>query len=83
MYLRAHSATSSLAITVHEHAPLVGPVGESVMGEAFAQAWRNFVWLAALVVESLGVVFPLGLVATGAWLVWRRYRTATHRPETA
>ncbi len=71
-YLRAHAALSTLTIAVHEPHPIVGPVGTSVLGEAFAQAWRNFVALVALCVRSLGVVLPLGLVGALAWLTLRR-----------
>jgi hypothetical protein len=71
-YLRAHVALSRLTISVHEPVPIVGPVGTSVLGEAFAQAWRNFVALVALCVRSLGVVVPLSLVASLAWLGLRR-----------
>ena len=71
-YLRAHAALSRLTISVHEPVPIVGPVGTSVLGEAFAQAWRNFVALVALCIRSLGVVLPLGLVAGLAWPALRR-----------
>jgi hypothetical protein len=71
-YLRAHAALSTLTISVHEPVPIVGPVGTSVLGEAFAQAWRNFVALVALCVRSLGVVVPLSVVASLAWLGLRR-----------
>ena len=71
-YLRAHVTLSRLTISVHEPVPIVGPVGTSVLGEAFAQAWRNFVALVALCVRSLGVVVPLSLVASLAWLGLRR-----------
>ena len=40
-YLRAHTAMSTLSVTVHEPLPVVGTAGKSVMGEAFTQAWRN------------------------------------------
>src|SRR5207245_8742189 len=58
-YLRAHTALSTFTIYVHEPLPVVGHAGSSVMGEAFKQAWRNFVDLVALCVRSLGVVLPL------------------------
>jgi hypothetical protein len=73
-YLKAHTAMSTLSVTVHEPAPVVGSAGTSVMGEAFRQAWRNFVALASLTVQSLGVTLPLGLVAWIAWLVTRRLK---------
>jgi hypothetical protein len=75
-YLRAHTAMSTLSVTVHEPAPVVGEVGHSVMGEAFAQAWRNFVGLISLGVQSLGVVIPLGALAFLAWIITRRVRLA-------
>jgi hypothetical protein len=73
-YLQAHTAMSTLTITVHEPVPVVGTVGKSVMGEAFAQAWRNLVALVAFVVQSLGVILPLGVIAGIAWLITRRLR---------
>jgi Domain of unknown function (DUF4349) len=78
-YLRAHTAMSTLGIYVHEPIPIVASAGHSVMGEAFKQAWRNFVALAALAVQSLGVVLPLGLVAVVAWVLTRRLRLAKQR----
>ena len=73
-YLRAHAVLSTFTIYVHEPLPIVGHAGSSVMGEAFAQAWRNFVDLVALCVRSLGVVLPVGLVAAAAWLAVKRRR---------
>ena len=75
-YLRAHVATSTILVTLHEPLPVVGAAGTSVMGEAFKQAWRNFVTLLAIVVQSLGIVLPLGAVAFAGWLVMRRFRGA-------
>jgi len=73
-YLRAHAVLSTFTVYVHEPLPVVGHAGSSVMGEAFKQAWRNFVDLVALCVRSLGVVLPLGLVALAAWLAVKRRR---------
>lgn len=73
-YLRAHTATSTLTVYVHEPVPLLGSAGISVMGEAFKQAWRNFVSLLALLVRALGVVIPLGMLAAVGWVVTRRWR---------
>jgi Domain of unknown function (DUF4349) len=78
-YLRSHAATSTLSVTVHEPIPVVGDAGTSVMGEAFKQAWRNFVALASLAVQSLGVIVPLGLVALVAWILTKRWRTGNQR----
>ena len=78
-YLRAHAATSTLSIYIHEPIPVVGSAGRSVLGDAARQAWRNFVVLISLAVQSLGVVVPLGAVAIGAWIVTRRWRLARQR----
>jgi hypothetical protein len=75
-YLRAHTAMSTLTVYVHEPVPVVGTAGTSVMGEAFRQAWRNFVTFLAVLVQSLGVIVPLGALATAGWLVTRRWRAA-------
>jgi uncharacterized protein DUF4349 len=80
-YLRAHTAMSTLTVYVHEPLPVVGSAGTSVMGEAFKQAWRNFVALLALFVQSLGVVIPLGAVAAIGWFVWRARVRASRRAE--
>lgn len=73
-YLKAHTATSTLSVHVHEPVPIVGSAGSSVMGEAFRQSWRNFVALVALLVQSLGVVLPLGALAAAGWVATRRWR---------
>lgn len=73
-YLQAHTATSTLSVTVHEPIPVVGDAGQSVMGEAFRQSWRNFVALLAIAVQSLGLVVPLGALAFVVWVVAKRMR---------
>ena len=78
-YLKAHTAMSTLSVTVHEPFPVVGTAGKSVMGEAFTQAWRNFVVLLAFVVQSLGVVLPLAVLAIPAWMLTKRVRLAKQR----
>jgi hypothetical protein len=75
-YLKAHTATSTISVTVHEPIPVLGSAGHSVMGDAFAQSWRNFVVLVSLAVQSLGVALPLGMVAVIAWIATRRWRVA-------
>jgi len=73
-YLQAHTATSTLSVTVHEPVPVVGDAGQSVMGDAFRQSWRNFVALLSIAVQSLGIVVPLGALAFVVWVVARRVR---------
>lgn len=75
-YLQAHTTMSTLSVIVHEPLPVVGTAGQSVMGAAVKQAWRNFVALASLAVQSLGVVLPLGILALLGWFVSRRWRLA-------
>ena len=71
-YLRAHAVLSTLTIYVHEPLPVVGRAGSSVIGEAFKQAWRNFVALVAACIRGLGIVIPLGVLVTAAWLTAKR-----------
>jgi len=59
---------------VHEPVPVVGDAGQSVMGDAFRQSWRNFVALLSIAVQSLGVVIPLGALAFAVWVVVKRVR---------
>lgn len=77
-YLRAHTATSTLTILAHEPVPVVGAAGQSVMGEAFRQAWRNFVTFLAVGVQSLGVIVPLGALAALGWFGVQRWRRLTN-----
>lgn len=73
-YLRTRSAVSTLAVTVHEEAPVLAGDGTwGIIGEAFKEAWRNFVGFVAIAIESLGVLIPLVAIATGLALVARRY----------
>lgn len=78
-YLRAHTATSTLSVTLHEPLPIVASAGRGPIGEAFRQAWRNFVALSAFAVQSLGVIIPLGAVALACWILTRRWRLARQR----
>ena len=79
-YLKAHTATSTLSIYVHEPVPVVGTAGSSVLGEAFRQAWRNFVSLIAVTVQSLGVILPLGALALVVWAFVRQWRRTVRQP---
>ncbi len=71
-YLRAHAVLSTMTIYVHEPLPVVGHAGSSVIGEAFKQAWRNFVALVAACIRGLGIVIPIGVLVTVAWLGAKR-----------
>jgi hypothetical protein len=79
-YLRAHAALSTLTISVHEPVPVIGHPGSSVIGEAFKQAWRNFVALVAACIRGLGIVIPLGVLAAAGWLSLKRLRKGQPAP---
>ncbi|MGH7615138.1 MAG: DUF4349 domain-containing protein [Gemmatimonadales bacterium] len=83
-YLRSRAAVSTLTLTIHEPIPVVDNGSPGVVAEAVRQAWRNFIGLVALTIQSLGVILPLGLVAAAGWWIVRRFRKATPpRPATA
>ena len=71
-YLRAHAVLSTLTIYVHEPVPVVGRAGSSVIGEAFKQAWRNFVGLVAVMIRSLGIVIPVAVLVVALWVSAKR-----------
>lgn len=74
-FLRTRVATSTLLVTVHERAPLVSASpGENVLGNAFKDAWRNFVRFIAAFIASLGTIIPILLLLAIAFLLWRRVR---------
>ena len=74
-FLRTRVATSTLLVTVHERAPLVSASpGENVLGNAFKDAWRNFVRFIAAFIASLGTLIPILLLLAIAVLLWRRFR---------
>lgn len=76
-YLKAHVATSTLSVTVHEPPAVVGETGSGgVIAEAFRDAWRNFVHFVAGLISSLGVLIPAGALLVAGLLglrwFWRR-----------
>jgi hypothetical protein len=75
-YLSSRVAMSTLTITVHEPAPILGNnPGENPIAAALRRAWRNFIGLVAGVIASLGVVIPLALVGVAGWFGYRRWKT--------
>jgi Domain of unknown function (DUF4349) len=77
-YLRARTAMSTLAVTVHEPPPVLAQQpGVNPIAEAFRDAWRNFVALSAGLIASLGVVIPVAVIAAAAWALWRKFGRAT------
>jgi len=82
-YLRSRAAVSTLTLTVHEPIPVVDHGSPSVVAEAARQAWRNLIALVAFAIQSLGFILPLGLVASAAWWVVRRWRRPPPQPAQA
>lgn len=76
-YLRSRAAVSTLTLTVHEPIPVMDNSSPGVVADAVRQAWRNFIGLLAVTIQSLGVILPLGLVAAAGWWMVRRARKAT------
>ena len=76
-YLDANIATSTIAVSVHEKAPLVAShPGVNPIRQAFVNMWRNFVAFVALGIEAMGVIVPVAVLALLAWLGWKRVRRA-------
>lgn len=74
-FLNARVSLSTLTITVHEPAPILGSnPGENPIAAALRRAWKNFVGLVAAVIASLGVLIPLALVGVGGWYAYRRWK---------
>jgi hypothetical protein len=76
-YLSARVAMSTLTVTVHEPAPILGNTpGANPIAAALRRAWKNFVAVIAGSIASLGVVIPLALVGLAGWLAYRRWKRA-------
>jgi hypothetical protein len=74
-FLRSRVSTSTLSVRLHEPAPVIAGRGTGgVIGEAFRQAWRNFVGAVAIAISASGVLVPLGVIVAGAWFLVRRRR---------
>ena len=82
-YLRTRAAMSSMSVMVHEAFPVVSARGETgVLGDAFKQAWRNFVGFIAGIISLTGILIPLAALGALGWLVWRRWwRRRPPRPD--
>jgi hypothetical protein len=79
-YLNSRAAMSTLTITVHEPAPILGSSpGQNPIAAAMRRALRNFIALLAGSIAALGVLIPLGLVALGVWVGYRRWRNRASR----
>jgi hypothetical protein len=83
-YLRNRAQLSTLTVTVHEAFPVVSARGESgVIGDAFKQAWRNFVGLVAGIISFTGILVPIAALGLLGWFAWRRWGPDRPPPATA
>jgi hypothetical protein len=74
-YLSARVALSTLTITVHEPAPILGnSPGENPIAAALRRAWKNFIAVVAGSIAALGIVIPLALLGLAGWLAYRRWK---------
>jgi len=74
-YLSSRVALSTLTITVHEPAPILGnSPGENPIASALRRAWKNFIAVIAGSIAALGVVIPLVLLGLAGWFGYRRWK---------
>lgn len=74
-YLKSRVAMSTLVVSLHEPFPVLGnQPGSSPIADAFREAWRNFVNFTAAGIASLGVLIPVGVLVTLAWMLVRKLR---------
>jgi len=74
-YLSARVALSTLTITVHEPAPILGnSPGENPIAAALRRAWKNFIAVVAGSIAALGVVIPLAVLGLAGWLGYKRWK---------
>jgi hypothetical protein len=72
-FLRSRAALSTLSVTVHEPAPVIGEPGSRPILDAFREAWRNFVGFVAWLIAASGVLVPVALIAWGVIFLVRRH----------
>lgn len=90
-FLRTRVSISTLTLTLHEPASVVGDYGGNPITRAFGRAWRNFVEFTAGLIEAMGWMIPLGLIIAGiVWVLrrmlrgwWRSRRDTTPPPPPA
>ena len=81
-YLSSRAAMSTMTVTLHEPAPVVGShPGENPILDALRTAWRLFVGFVAFLITSLGVLVPLAVILGAIWWASRRFRSGPPRGE--
>lgn len=83
-FLASRVAISTIAVTVHEKAPIVATSpGTNILKQAFVNMWRNFVRFIATGIELMGVAIPVFLLGLAGWLLWKRWRVRRVTPSLA
>lgn len=72
-YLRARVSMSTLDVTIHEPAPILGRTSRNPIVEAFRTAWRNFVGFVAGLIAISGILIPIALILLLVVLAVRRW----------
>ena len=73
-YLSSRASMSTMTVTLHEPAPVVGShPGANPILDAFRTAWRIFVGFVAFLITSLGVIIPLVIIVGVIWWLARRF----------
>ena len=81
-YLKSRVAVSTLSVNLHEPLPILGQTpGQNPIAEAIRRAWRNFVGFIASGIAALGILIPLGVLAFAGWIVYKRVRERTKKPQ--
>jgi hypothetical protein len=81
-YLKSRVAVSTLTVNLHEPLPILGQSpGQNPIAEAIRRAWRNFVGFIASGIAALGILIPLGVLALAGWIVYKRVRERTNKPQ--
>ena len=81
-FLKSRVAVSTLSVTLHEPMPILGQSpGQNPIAEAIRRAWRNFVGFIASGIAALGILIPLGVLAFAGWIVYKRVRERTNKPQ--
>ncbi|MGE0442372.1 MAG: DUF4349 domain-containing protein [Gemmatimonadales bacterium] len=70
-WLRTQTAMSTIELELFVPGPLVGSPGQSVLVEAFKQAWRNGVSVVAGGIAATGFLVPLVVLLVLTWLTGR------------
>ena len=81
-YLKSRVAVSTLSVNLHEPLPILGQSpGQNPIAEAIRRAWRNFVGFIASGIAALGILIPLGVLVFAGWIVYKRVRERTNKPQ--